>query len=55
MIVECLDLSTPRALPLGAALRRAWYWWWWSVQAYAADRHFLPRPEPPTRDLSSRT
>jgi hypothetical protein len=54
MIVERLDLPAPRVLPraarLGAVLRRAWDWWWWSVQTYEADRHFLPRPDPPPND-----
>ena len=33
MIVERLNLPAPRALPLRAALRRAWTWWWWSVRS----------------------
>ena len=48
MIVERLDLPAARALPLSAALRRARDWWWWSVRTYVADRHLLPRPDPPT-------
>jgi hypothetical protein len=47
MIVERLDLPAAHALPRRAGLRRAWDWWWWSVRAYVADRHLLPRPEPP--------
>jgi hypothetical protein len=50
MIVERLDQSRPRDLPLGAALRRAWDWWWWSVRTHVADRHLLPRPQPPPED-----
>jgi len=50
MIVERLDLSVARTLPLRAALRRARDWWWWSLRTYMADSHLLPRPDPPSRD-----
>jgi len=50
MRVERLDIRTARALPARGLLRRIWDWWWWSVRTYAADRHFLPRPPPPTSD-----
>jgi hypothetical protein len=52
MIVERLDLPAARALPLRAVLRRAWDWWWWSVRTHVADRHLLPRPDPPPADWS---